>query len=88
MKPVSRKRTSNVGLGRFNPTIPPNKEKTKEGRKLNINAHKLFCVLLEISSTHEPSSNTIVGEHCMGDKKVPTHTQYLSMVMIIYERGE
>ena len=29
-----------------------------------------------------------VGERSMGNKKFPTHTQYLSMVMIIYERGE
>ena len=56
VKPVSRKRTSNIGLVRLNPTIPPNQEKTKEGSKWNINAHKLFCVLLEISSMHEPSS--------------------------------
>ena len=29
-----------------------------------------------------------IGEHPMGNKKFPTHTQYLSIVMIIYERGE
>ena len=88
MKPVSRRRTSKVGPGRFNQTMSMNQEKTKEGGKLNINTHKLFCVLLEISFTHEPSSDTSIGERFMGNKKIPTHTQYLSMVMITYERGE
>ena len=56
MKPVSRKRTSYVGSGRFNPTIPPNQEKTKEDSKSNITVHNTLCVVLEMTSTHEPSS--------------------------------
>ena len=68
MKPVSRKRTSNVGPSRFDPTIPRNQEKTKEGNKTHITAHKNFCVLLEKTSTHEPSSDTTVGERRMGNK--------------------
>ena len=28
----------------------------------------------------------VVGERCKGNKKFPTHTQDLSMVMSIYER--
>ena len=75
MKPVSRKRTSNVGPSRFNPTIPRNQEKTKEGSKTHITAHKNFCVLLEKTSTHEPSSDTTVGERRMGNKKFPTRTK-------------
>ena len=75
MKPVSLKRTSNVGPGRFNPTIPSNRENTKEGSKSNINAHKNFCVLLEKTSTHEPGSDTTVGERRMGNKKFPTRTK-------------
>ena len=75
MKPVSHNRTSKVGLGRFNPAIPPNRGKNKEGSKSNINAHKNFCVLLEITSTHEPGSETTIGESCMGKKKFPTHTK-------------
>ena len=75
MKPVSRKRTSNVGPSRFNPTIPRNQEKTKEGSKTLITAHKNFCVLLEKTSTHEPSSDTTVGERRMGNKKIPTRTK-------------
>ena len=74
MKPVSRKRTSNVGPSRFDPTIPRNQEKTKEGSKTRITAHKNFCVLLEITSTHEPSSDTTVGERRMGNKKI-LHTR-------------
>ena len=62
MKPVSRKRTSNVGPSRFDPTIPRNQEKTKEGSKTHITAHKNFCVLLEKTSTHEPGSWC----HCWG----------------------
>ena len=75
MKPVTRKRTSNVGLRRFDPTIPRNQEKTKEGSKTHITAHKNFCVLLEKTSTHEPSSDTTVGERRMGNKKFPTRTK-------------
>ena len=75
MKPVSRKRTSNVGPSRFDPTIPQNQEKTKEGSRTHITAHKNFCVLLEKTSTHEPSSDTTVGERRMGNKKIPTRTK-------------
>ena len=75
MKPVSRKRTSNVGPSRFNPTIPRNQEKTKEGSKTHITAHKNFCVLLEKTSTHEPGSDTTVGERRMGNKNFPTRTK-------------
>ena len=75
MKPVSRKRTSNVGPSRFNPTIPRNQEKTKEGSKTHITAHKNFCVLLEKTSTHEPSSHATVGERRMGNKNFPTRTK-------------
>ena len=75
MKPVSRKRTSNVGPSRFDPTIPRNQEKTKEGSKTHINAHKNFCVLLKKTYTHEPSSDTTVGERRMGNKKIPTRTK-------------
>ena len=46
--------------------------KTKEGSNLNINAHKPLCVLLVKASTQEPSSDTIVGERCMGNKNFPT----------------
>ena len=75
MKPVSRKRTSNVGPSRFDPTILRNQEKTKEGSKTHITAHKNFCVLLEKTSTHEPSSDTTVGERRMGNKNFPTRTK-------------
>ena len=75
MKPVSRKRTSNVGPSRFNPTIPRNQEKTKEGSKTHITAHKNFCVLLEKTSMHEPSSDTTLGERRMGNKNFPTRTK-------------
>ena len=75
MKPVSRKRTSNVGPSRFNPTIPRNQEKTKEGSKTHITAHKNFCVLLEKISTHEPSCDTTVGERLMGNKNFPSRTK-------------
>ena len=71
MKLVSRKRARNVGPSRFDPTIPRNQEKTKEGSKTHITAHKTFCVLLEKTSTHEPSSDTTVGERRMGNKKFP-----------------
>ena len=84
MKPVSRKRTSNVGPSRFDPTIPRNQEKTKEGSKTHITAHKNFCVLLEKTSTHEPSSDTTVGERRVG-KKSYAHAIPI-MVMFIYER--
>src|SRR6187399_537799 len=42
--------------------------KTKEGSNLNINVHKPFCVLLVKASTQDPSSDTTVGERCMGNK--------------------
>ena len=75
MKPVSHKRTSNVGPSRFDQTIPQNQEKTKEGSKSHITAHKNFCVLLEMTSTHEPGSDTSVRECRMGNKKFPTRTK-------------
>ena len=75
MKPVSRKRTSNVGPSRFNPTIPRNQEKTKEGSKTHITAHKNLYVLLEMTSTQEPSSDTSVGELRMGNKYFHTRTK-------------
>ena len=49
--------------------------KTKEGSNLNINAHKLLCVLLVIASTQRPSSDTTVGERCMGNKNFPMLTK-------------
>ena len=66
---------SNVGLSRFGPRIPRNQEKTKEGSKSHITAHKKICVLLEMTSTHESRSDTTVGERRMGNKKFPTHTK-------------
>ena len=86
MKPVSHKRTSNVGPSRFNPTIPRNQEKTMEGSKTHITAHKNFCVLLEKTSTHEPSSDTTVG-NVAWETKIFLRARRPIMVMSIYERG-
>ena len=76
MKPVSRKRTSNVGPSRFNPTIPRNQEKTKEGSKTHITAHKKTFVFysrrhLRMNLAHDAT----VGERRMGNKNFPTRTK-------------
>ena len=67
--------TNNVGPGRFNPTIPPNREKTKEGSKSNITVHKTFMFYLRLHLRMNLAHDATVGERCMGNKKFPTHTK-------------
>ena len=73
VEPVSRKRTRNVGPGRFIQHTAESKYDMLVS-SMTIIAHN-FCVLLvHITSTHRPGSDATVGERS-NFKKIPTHTQ-------------
>ena len=74
VEPVSRKRTRNVGPGRFIQQY----RRTKvwhAGKQYDLYHPQLTCVLLvHITSMHKPGSDATVGERS-NFKKNPTHTQ-------------
>ena len=74
VEPVSRKRTRNVGPGRFIQQYRRIKVR-HAGKQYDYYRPQLTCVLLiHITSTHKPSSDATVGERS-NFKKIPTHTQ-------------
>ena len=86
MEPVSRKHTSKVGLGHFIPQYRWIKKRPRE-EAIWISTPTNSFVFYSWSHLHiDLAHDATVGESCMGNKKFPTHTQDLSMVMSIYER--
>ena len=74
VEPVSRKRTRNVGSGRFIQQYRRIKV-WHGGKQYEYYRPQLICVLLvHITSTHKPGMDATVGEHS-NFKEIPAHTQ-------------